>query len=183
VKFLFNWYDRVMVWSRHPKAPWYLGAVSFADSSVFPISPVVMIIPMTLSMPLKAFRWAWIATLFSVFGGCVGYALGKWAFQPLLLPLIEQFGYMGVYQSALKAFGTWGYWALFFAAFIPVPYKFFTIGAGVLSLNLPLFLLSSCAGRGLRFSIIAGLIRFGGPKMEGWFRRYLDKQEASMRNN
>jgi membrane protein YqaA with SNARE-associated domain len=183
VKFLFNWYERVLVWSRHPKAPLYLGIVSFADASVFPISPVMMIIPMTLANPVKAFRWAWIATLYSILGGCLGYALGRWAFQPLLLPLIQYFGYMDIYQSALNAFGTWGYWALFFAAFVPIPYKFFTIGAGVLSLNLPLFLLSSCAGRGLRFFIIAGLIRFGGPKMEGWFRRYLDKQDASMRNS
>ena len=183
MKFVFNWYEKVLIWSRHPKAPFYLGLVSFADSSIFPISPVMMIIPMTLAMPLKAFRWAWIATIYSVLGGCAGYALGKWAFKPLLLPLIEYFGYSTVYQSALNSFGTWGYYALFFAAFIPIPFKFFTIGAGVLSLNLPLFLLSSCAGRGLRFSIIAGLIRFGGPKMEGWFRRYLDKQDASMRNS
>jgi len=183
VKILYNSYEKVLKWSRHPKASRYLAGVSFADSSVFPISPIIMIIPMSLAEPQKAFRWAWIATWFSIFGGILGYALGKYAFQPFILPFLQDLGYMEAYQSALNSFATWGYWAVFIGAFMPIPYKVFTIGAGVLGLNLPLFLLSSFGGRGIRFSVIAGLIRFGGPKFEAWFRRYANKRSASIRNS
>lgn len=183
MNYIFQWYQKVLTWSRHPKAPWYLGFVSFVDASFFPISPAFMLIPMALAAPKKAFYFAFIATLASTLGGVLGYALGMWAFQPLIAPLFEALGYTDTYLQAIRFFEQWGHWAVFFAAFTPIPYKLFTIGAGVMGLNLPLFLLASFGGRGGRFVIMAGLIRFGGPRVENWCRNYLAKHASSMRNN
>lgn len=102
MKFLFNWYERVLVWSRHPKAPFYLGAVSFADSSIFPISPVIMIIPMTLANPVKAFRWAWIATFYSILGGVCGVCLGPMGFSALTATPDTIFWLYGPISISLK---------------------------------------------------------------------------------
>lgn len=183
LNFLFRWYEKVLVWSRHPKAPWYLGAVSFTDASFFPVSPTFMLIPMALATPKKAFRFAFIASLASTLGGVLGYALGLWAFQPIISPVIEYFGYTDNYAQVLKFFEQWGHWAVCFGALTPIPYKLFTIGAGVMGLNLPLFLIASFTGRALRFFILAGVIRFGGPKIEAWFRNYLARHASSIRNS
>ena len=164
-------YQKVLAWSRHPKAVHYLAFVSFVDSSLFPVSPAFMFIPMAFAKPTRAFWYAGVCTLSSVLGGILGYFLGFFAFETLIEPFIAWMGYTVWYQKALEWFQEWGFWAIFVAGFSPIPYKIFTIGAGVLQLNFPGFLLASCLGRTVRFFLMAAAIRWGGPTIEALFRR------------
>lgn len=174
--FVMKLYDKVLMWSRHPKATRYLGFVSFVDASVFPISPLFMLIPMSYAEPHRAFSFARITTFMSILGGIVGYALGYFASETLVTPFIQWMGYTESYNLAIQWFQVWGFWAILLACFSPViPYKIFTIGAGVLQFHFGTFLIASIVGRTLRFSIIAALIWWGGPKVEPWLRRMLVK--------
>jgi membrane protein YqaA with SNARE-associated domain len=167
-------YERVMGLSTHPKASRYLALLSFVDASVFPISPLFMLLPMSFSKPERAFFLAGITTISSILGGVLGYWLGFATFKSLVQPFLEWMGYMAGYQVALQWFDQWGYWAIVLGSLSPfIPYKIFTIGAGVMQLNLGWFLLASTFARGLRFFLIAGLIYWGGPKVEPVLRRAL----------
>ncbi len=166
-------YKRVMTWSRHPKAPWYLAGLSFAESSFFPIPPDVMLAPMTLARPSGWWRLAALTTVASVFGGLLGYALGSLAFETLE-PWIRDAGYWQGYVRARVWFHEWGFWAVFVAGFSPIPYKVFTIAAGSLSMLLLPFIVASAIGRGLRFFLVAGLMAWGGERLENLLGRYVE---------
>jgi len=169
-------YNRVLAWSMHPKAPFYLGFLSVIDSSVFPISPNFMIIPMSYAKPSKAFWFAGIATVGSIVGGIIGYGLGIFAFESLMQPFIEFMGYQHLYQEVMAWFKEYGFWAILLGCLSPfIPFKIFTIGAGVLQLPLGWFIVASGLGRGLRFYIMCGLIRWWGPKVEPYFKKMLLK--------
>jgi membrane protein YqaA with SNARE-associated domain len=167
-------YARAMQWARHRHAPWYLGGMSFAESSFFPIPPDVMLAPMCLAQPQKAWRFAWITTLTSVLGGLLGYAIGALAFASLE-PWLQASRYWAPYQTALAWFDQWGVLAVFIAGFSPIPYKVFTIAAGVLSMALLPFTLASLVGRGARFFLVAGLMRWGGARMEAELHKHIDR--------
>ena len=167
-------YARAMRWSRHRHAPWYLGAVSFTESSFFPIPPDVMLAPMSLANPARAWRFAWLTTLTSVAGGLFGYAIGYFAFDAIE-PWLRESKYWDNYQLAVAWFGEWGFWAVFIAGFSPIPYKVFTIAAGALSMVLLPFTLASLIGRGGRFFMVAGLMKWGGARMETALHRYVDR--------
>lgn len=167
-------YRRAMAWSRHPHAPWYLGAMSFAESSFFPIPPDVMLAPMCLADPRRAWFFALLTTLTSVAGGLFGYAIGYFAMDALL-PWLQASSYWPAYQTAVDWFQRWGFWAVFIAGFSPIPYKVFTIAAGALSMLLLPFALASIIGRGLRFFLVAGLMAWGGARMESLLHRYIDR--------
>lgn len=171
MRFLAFFYQKVLLWSRHPKAVYYLAWVSFVDSSVFPVSPAFMFVPMAFAKPSCAFWYAWVCTLSSVLGGIVGYLLGYFAFEMLLEPFVQWMGYTMFYEQALRWFQDWGFWAIFVAGLSPIPYKIFTISAGVLQLNFPGFILASFLGRMLRFFLMAAALRWGGPKVEPILRR------------
>ncbi|HUO82107.1 MAG TPA: YqaA family protein [Gammaproteobacteria bacterium] len=166
-------YTRVLAWSAHPHAKWYLGGLSFAESSFFPIPPDVMLAPMTLARPDQGLRYALITTVMSVLGGIAGYLIGMFALE-LIEPLLLEFGYWDGYLRARAWFEDWGFWAIFVAGFSPIPYKVFTIAAGALRMNLPLFILASALGRGARFFLVAGLVMWGGPRVEAHLRRHID---------
>ncbi|KAA6187034.1 DedA family protein [Thiohalocapsa marina] len=167
-------YDRVMAWSRHRHAQWYLGGLSFAESSFFPIPPDVMLAPMSMARPASAWRFALITTLASVAGGLLGYVIGAFAFE-LIEPLVGQGGrYHEAFEQGRAWFDQWGVWAVFLAGFSPIPYKIFTITAGVLSMALLPFLLASAVGRGARFFLVAALMAWGGEPMERRLRQYVD---------
>ncbi len=169
-------YDKVLTWSEHPHAVRYLALVSFIDASLFPISPLFMFLPMAYTKPNKAFQYALIAAVFSIFGGLIGYALGYGAYEAVIKPFISYMGYDAQYQSAMAWFEVWGYWAIFLACFSPIiPYKIFTIGAGAIKLPLLGFLLASSLGRLLRFLLLALLISWLGPKVMPLFNKYLMK--------
>lgn len=167
-------YRRALAWSRHPNAPRYLGALSFAESSFFPVPPDVMLAPMCLASPARAWYFALLTTLTSVAGGLFGYAIGYFALDAVL-PWLEQSDYWSAYQTAVSWFERWGFAAVFIAGFSPIPYKAFTIAAGALSMALLPFTLASIVGRGLRFFLVAGLMAWGGARMEALLHRFVDR--------
>ncbi|MCF8151728.1 MAG: DedA family protein [Burkholderiaceae bacterium] len=167
-------YRRAMAWSRHRHAPWYLGALSVAESSFFPVPPDVMLAPMSLANPSRAWRLALLTTLASVAGGLIGYAIGFFGFDAIE-GLLRESRYWVSYQAAVGWFDEWGFWAIFIAGFSPIPYKVFTIAAGALSMALLPFILASLIGRGTRFFLVAGLMAWGGERMETLLHRYVDR--------
>lgn len=166
-------YDRVLAWAGHRKAPWYLGGLSFAESSFFPIPPDVMLAPMVLARPERAWFLALLTTVTSVAGGVIGYLIGYFAIEQTE-PLLHRLGYWDTYVDARDWFERWGVWVVFIAGFSPIPYKVFTVSAGALSMALLPFVLASLIGRGARFFMVAALIRWGGPRFEPLLRRYID---------
>lgn len=174
MKLFSSLYLRAMRWSRHPHASWYLGGMSFAESSFFPIPPDVMLAPMCLANPSQAWRLALLTTLTSVAGGLAGYAIGYFAIDAVQ-PWLQQSHYWSAYQTAVEWFGLWGFWAVFIAGFSPIPYKMFTISAGALSMALLPFTIASLIGRGARFFLVAALMAWGGTRMEAALHRYIDR--------
>lgn len=167
-------YARVMTWSRHPRAPWYLGGLSFAESSFFPVPPDVMLAPMCMANPGRAWFLALLTTLTSVAGGLFGYAIGYFALDAVM-PWLRESSYWPAYQTAVIWFERWGFWAIFVAGLSPIPYKVFTIAGGALSMALIPFTVGSIIGRGMRFFLVAGLMAWGGARMEAIMHRYVDR--------
>lgn len=167
-------YDNTLRWARHQHATRYLSFVSFADSSFFPITPLVMLVPMVLAQPSKAFSFALLTTLFSALGAVLGYSIGYFLFE-IISPWLASTHYWPDYLSAKAWVDEWGIWAVLIGGFLPIPYKIFTIAAGSLSMNLPLFLLVSTLGRGTRFCAVAFLVKFGGEKLEIKLRQYINE--------
>ena len=167
-------YDLALRWARHKYASAYLAILSFAESMFFPIPPDVMLAPMSMSQPKRAWFFALITTLASVFGGIAGYALGYFTFEAWLEPLIISAGYEERLLTTIEWFKEYGVWVVFLAGFSPIPYKVFTISAGVLSMALIPFILASAIGRGARFFLVAGLMRWGGSAMEAKLREYIE---------
>jgi len=167
-------YDRVIEWSRHRYAERYLAALSFAESSFFPIPVDVMLAPMCLAQLPKAWRYALIATVFSVIGGVAGYAIGYGAFD-WLYPWLVESPYWGAYETSRDWFDHYGVWVIFVAGFSPIPYKVFTIAAGVAALNPLAFFFASVIGRGARFFLVAGLLVWGGEKLESKIQQYVER--------
>jgi membrane protein YqaA with SNARE-associated domain len=167
-------YERAMRWAAHRHAPWYLAGLSFAESSFFPVPPDVMLAPMALANPEKAWRYAALTTAASVIGGVLGYLIGVFAFE-LVEPLIRQANYWDEYEQTRAWFAAWGFWAVFLAGFSPIPYKVFTITAGVVSMAVIPFLIASLVGRGARFCLVACVMAWGGRRMESALRAYIDR--------
>jgi membrane protein YqaA with SNARE-associated domain/biotin carboxyl carrier protein len=174
MKIFASLYTWMMKCARHRHASYYLYGLTFAESSFFPIPPDVMLAPMSLAKPEKAWIYAAFTTIFSVLGGIFGYLIGMFFFD-IIQPYIEQFGYMARYEQAVVWFGIWGFWMIFIAGFSPIPYKVFTIAAGVIGMSLPVFILASLIGRGGRFFLVAGLMRWGGPRMEKLLHSWVDR--------
>jgi membrane protein YqaA with SNARE-associated domain len=167
-------YDLVIKWSRHRYAERYLAILSFAESSFFPIPVDVMLAPMCLAERKKAWRYATIATVFSVFGGLAGYAIGVVGFD-LIEPWLRESHYWSAYESSTDWFDRYGLWVIFIAGFSPIPYKVFTIAAGVAALNPLLFFIASVVGRGARFFLVASLIVWGGDRLEDTLQKHVER--------
>lgn len=166
-------YLKTLQWSAHKQAPKYLGAMSFAESSFFPIPPDVMLMPMVLAKPDRALFYAWIATFFSVLGGLLGYAIGFFAMD-LVVPWLVDIGYDSKFAAAQQFFVEYGVWVVFIAGFSPIPYKVFTITAGASAMPLLPFVIASFIGRGARFLLVSLLMKYGGPKLEPFIRKWVD---------
>jgi len=151
-----------------------LSVITFAESVFFPIPPDVLLAPMVLAKPKRAWHLATLTTVSSIIGGMVGYLLGYWMFEPWIQPLITEFGYQEKFDVAMEWFATWGVWVVFIAGFSPIPYKLFTVSAGFLHMAFLPFLLASAIGRGMRFFLVAGLIKWGGATMEKKLRQWVD---------
>jgi len=173
VKLFGPLYELVLTWSRHRHAERYLAGMSFAESSFFPIPVDVMLAPMCLAKRSQSWRYAAIAAIFSVLGGLAGYAIGLGAFD-LIEPWLAESHYWAAYETSREWFDRYGVWVIFIAGFSPIPYKVFTIAAGVAALNLPAFFIASVIGRGARFFLVAGLVVLGGDKLETKLRKHVE---------
>jgi len=157
-------YDYTLNLAAKKNALVWLFAISFIESSFFPIPPDIMIIPMVLATPNKAYKIAGVALLASVLGGYLGYAIGVFGFEVIAKPLLEFYGYMDNFHKFENYYHEYGAWIVFGAGITPFPYKIITIASGVVRLDLIVFTIASILARGIRFYIIAWLLkRFGEP--------------------
>ena len=167
-------YERVLVWAGHPHAPRYLGALSFAESSFFPIPPDVMLAPMVLATPGRAWWYATLTTVTSVLGGVAGYLIGMYLYRALGQPLIEFYHAEEGFEHVKGWFHDYGVWVVLIAGFTPIPYKLFTITSGVMSMAMSPFVLGSLVGRGARFFLVSGLLLWGGERFEKFLHSRMD---------
>lgn len=157
-------YNRTMALADHPKALWWLAAVSFIESSVFPIPPDVLMIPMILARPSRAWLIALVALVASVLGGVLGYMIGAFFYESLGQPILEAMGKAHAMEEFNVKFNDFGFWAVLVAGITPFPYKVITIMSGWTGMPLGTFIATSVLARALRFFIVAGLLRtFGTP--------------------
>ncbi|TDE40665.1 YqaA family protein [Antarcticimicrobium sediminis] len=157
-------YDRTLALADHPRAMWALALVSFIESSVFPIPPDVLMIPMILARPHRAWAIAGVALIASVLGGMLGYAIGAFAYESIGQPILEMMGKGDAMENFNTRFNDFGFWAVLAAGVTPFPYKVITIMSGWTGMPLATFVTTSILARALRFFVLAGLLRtFGEP--------------------
>ncbi len=166
-------YERMLAWSRHRRAPALLGGISFLEAIIFPIPPEVMLAPMSLARPQRAYAFAAISLLGSMLGMFIGYAVGHFAIE-LAMPLLERFGYAAHFDEIKREAAENGFWLLLLAGFTPVPFKVFTLASGAVSMPLLPFFFGALIGRGKRVFLVAWAIRLGGEKAEMALRRHIE---------
>jgi membrane protein YqaA with SNARE-associated domain len=148
----------------HPRAFWALAVVAFAESSVFPIPPDVLMIPMILAQPKRAWLVALVALVASVLGGILGYAIGALAFESIGAPVLQSLGKIDAMAEFNQRFNDLGFWAVLTAGITPFPYKVITIMSGWTGMPIGLFITTSIMARALRFFVVAALLwKFGAP--------------------
>ena len=167
-------YDWVLSWAETPYGSWALFLLAFSESSFFPIPPDVLLIALAVAIPKKSFKYALICSLGSVLGGCLGYLIG-WKFMALIgNRIVEFYGltpkveYIGILYNQYDA------WAVGIAGFTPIPYKVFTISAGVFQINFLVFLIASFVSRSARFFLVGGLIYIFGPQIQTFIDKYFN---------
>ncbi|MBK8285120.1 MAG: DedA family protein [Ahniella sp.] len=168
------WYERVLKWSEHPKAPSLLGFLSFIEAIIFPVPPEVMLAPMTLAKPKKWFWYATISLIGSLLGAFVGYALGMFALN-LIEPLIQYLGLMPKFEEVKIAAAENGFWFLLVGGFVPIPFKLLTIASGVVGMPLLPFFFGALIGRGKRVYLLAGMVRLFGPRAQQILDRHIER--------
>lgn len=168
IRKLYNW---TMSIASHPRAIWGLGGISFIESSIFPIPPDALLLPMALAQRHRAFFYAFICTLTSVLGGILGYAIGMFLYSSIGITIIEFYGMAELFNSFQETYIKWGLWIVLAAGITPFPYKVITIASGVVGLNFPLFVVASLVARALRFYLVATLIWYFGEPI----RKFIEK--------
>ena len=166
-------YGTMIDLASRPTAMYWLFAVAFIESSFFPIPPDIMLIPMVLATPKKAWKIAGVATVASVLGGCFGYAIGVYFFDWLAKPMLEFYGYLKQFDEFQGYYHEWGSWIVFGAGITPFPYKVITIASGVVHLDLWVFGLASVLARGMRFYLVAWLLAKYGQSMKVFIEKNL----------
>ncbi|HYM73719.1 MAG TPA: YqaA family protein [Stellaceae bacterium] len=166
-------YDRLIDIAAGPNAIWALLAVSFAESSFFPLPPDILLIPMMLARPRAAWRLAAYCMLASVAGGLVGYAIGDYGFDLVGRPILEFYHAMGRYDALQASFAKWGAWIIIIKGMTPIPYKLVTITSGALHFDLVKFIGASIVSRSLRFFLLAALLWWFGPAVRDFIEKRL----------
>jgi membrane protein YqaA with SNARE-associated domain len=157
-------YDRVLRLAASPLAPMWLAAIAFAESSFFPIPPDVLLVPMSLARPDRAFGYAAICTIASVVGGVVGYLIGYALFDVLARPLLHFYHYEDAFAAFQERFREYGVYIILIKGLTPIPYKIVAIASGAARFDILIFIAASVLTRGVRFFVIALLLRqFGEP--------------------
>lgn len=172
-RLLRSLYDWTMRLAAHRRAPWALGTVSFVESSVFPIPPDALLVPMVLAERSKAWFYATLCTVTSVLGGLAGYLIGFLLFDTLGRALLNFYGYQAQFDQFASNYNEWGAWIVFIAGVTPFPYKVITIASGVTQLDLVVFMVASVLARGTRFFAVAGLLYLYGPPIRDFIERRL----------
>jgi membrane protein YqaA with SNARE-associated domain len=170
---LHRLYMRTLALAASQRAPWWLAAIAFAESSFFPIPPDALLIPMALARPDRAWRLAAICTAASVTGGALGYAIGYFVFDQLARPLIEFYGYGDRFAAFQQLYGQYGLWVILIKGLTPIPYKIVTIASGAARFSFPVFMAASLVTRGARFFIVAALLRAFGTPVRDFIERRL----------
>jgi membrane protein YqaA with SNARE-associated domain len=166
-------YDWTMELAARPHAMFWLFVIAFAESSFFPIPPDVLIIPMVLAAPTRAWRIVAVATAGSVLGGLAGYGIGYFLFEALGQPMLDFYGYAAKFDRFQDWYREWGGWIVFAGGFSPVPYKVITIASGSVNLDLVTFTVVSLVSRCGRFLIVAALLWKFGPPIRAFIERWL----------
>lgn len=166
-------YERMLVWSRHPRAPALLTFISFVEAIIFPIPPEVMLAPMSLAQPRRAFWFAALSLAGSVAGMFIGYAVGHF-FIEAAMPLVERSGYAAQFDEIKQQVTENGFWLLLIAGFTPIPFKIFTLASGAVGMPLLPFFFGALIGRGKRVFLVAAAIRLGGEKAERALHRHIE---------
>jgi len=167
-------YDWTLVKSKDPKAPWFLAIISFSESSFFPIPPDIILIPMILANRIKAWTYATICTVSSVLGGILGYFIGFFFYNSIGAMIIKYYSLENLFSSFESNYNAYGVLIVLGAGFTPFPFKFITIASGLFSLNLPLFISVAFFARGLRFFLVAGLLKLFGNFIKKLIDRYFN---------
>ena len=165
-------YDWTLEKSKDPKAPWFLAIISFSESSFFPIPPDIILIPMVIAKRAKAWSFAFICTISSVLGGVAGYLIGYFFYLTIGEFIIELYSYQSEYSDFQSKYeGEIWLWFVFFAGLTPFPFKIITIASGALKINMISFIAIALVSRGLRFYLVATLLKFFG----NYIKEYIDK--------
>ena len=167
-------YNKTMELAGHPQAIYFLAIVSFIEALFFPIPPDVMLIPMVLTHPSRAWLYALVATICSVLGGIFGYLIGAFSYEQFAQPILYTLGKEAQMASFSQKYNEVGLWAVITAGVSPIPFKVITIMSGATNLNFMVFVGASLVSRGIRFFIVAGLLNFYGHEIKIFIERYLN---------
>ncbi|MDR7037133.1 membrane protein YqaA with SNARE-associated domain [Methylobacterium sp. BE186] len=171
-------YEWILALAGKPSAPWALGAVAFAESSFFPVPPDAMMVPMAVSRPDRVWFYALVATVASVAGGLVGYAIGALLFDSLGQWLIRLYGLENSAHTFQESYAQYGHWVILLKGLTPIPYKLVTITSGFAHYSLFWFTVLSIVTRGARFFLLAGLLGRYGVQIRGVLDRHLNAVAA-----
>jgi membrane protein YqaA with SNARE-associated domain len=166
-------YHRLMAMAEGRHALWVMMAVSFAESSIFPLPPDPLLVPMMIARPQRAYRYALLCTLASVLGGLVGYALGALLFEAVARPLLDLYGLEPSFEIFRAHFAAWGSWIIIAKGLTPIPFKLVTIASGAVGLDISRFVLACVIARAGRYLLLAVLLRRYGSAVRGVLDRYL----------
>ncbi|MGB0935729.1 MAG: YqaA family protein [Alphaproteobacteria bacterium] len=166
-------YDMIMTYASHPRAVWWLNAVAFAESSIFPIPPDPLYIAMVLKNPSSVWKFATFCTISSVIGGLVGYAIGFGLYESVGAWVIGTYGLEESFANFQRQFDTWGFWIIALKGLTPIPYKIVTISCGLASFDLKEFIMASLIARSFRFFTLGGLIWYYGEEIQEYLDRNL----------
>ena len=166
-------YDWTLNLAAHKHALFALALLSFIESSIFPIPPDILLIPMVLAMRDRAWLVAGVCTVASVIGGMMGYGIGFFMYEQIGKPILDFYHYSLKFSEFQVTYNQWGAWAVFFAGITPFPYKVITILSGMTGLSLPVFIIASIIARGMRFFIIAALLWKYGDAIRAFIERRL----------
>jgi membrane protein YqaA with SNARE-associated domain len=164
-------YSRLNALAQGPRAEGALAAIAFAESSFFPVPPDVLLAPMALAKPERAWRYALIATVASVLGGMLGYAIGAVLYDTIGQWLVGLYGYRAKMEALKQTYAAWGWLVILIKGVTPIPYKLVTITSGLLGYNFPLFVALSVVTRGARFFLVAGALRWLGEPLRAAMER------------
>jgi len=162
MNFLRKLYDWTLEKSKHPRAVIFLSVISFAESSFFPIPPDIILIPMIIANKIKAWVYAFVCTISSVLGGVGGYLIGYYFYNSIGFLIINYYALDNKFSDLETYYNEYGIWIVLGAGFTPFPFKLITIASGLFGLNIFLFVFISFIARGLRFYLIASLLRIFG---------------------